>query len=86
MVKFPPKMGPLSVGQVRREELDHLCTVLHRPKPPKGDQLGSITIALNAARNVRDRRCDPDRWWAGTGIAEPTDWRSQENGSILTLS
>ena len=39
------------VGQVGGEELDHLGAVLDGPEPPKCDQLGSITIALNAARN-----------------------------------
>jgi N6-adenosine-specific RNA methylase IME4 len=52
------------VGQVGSEELDHLGAILDRPKPPKGDQLGSIAIALNSARNDR---CDnpPGRDHAG---------------------
>jgi hypothetical protein len=36
------------VGQVGRQELDHLGAILDRPEPPKGDQLGSITIAPTA--------------------------------------
>ena len=39
------------VGQIGREELDDLGAILDGAKPPKGDQLGAITIALNAARN-----------------------------------
>ena len=45
------------IRQVGRKELDDFCTILNRPEPPKGDQLGPITIALNAARN--DRCHDP---------------------------
>src|SRR5215467_8661897 len=45
------------VGQIGRKELDHLGTILDRPKPP--NQFGSITVALNTARN--DVRHDPPR-------------------------
>jgi hypothetical protein len=46
------------VGQIGRKELDpHFGAILDSPKPPKGDQLGPITVALNAARN--NRRHDP---------------------------
>ena len=60
-----PRTNPLSrdhsaghiVGQIGRQELDHLGAILDCPEPPKRDQFGPITVALNAARN--DRRHDP---------------------------
>src|SRR5260370_12653490 len=36
------------VGEIGRQELDHLGAILDGPEPPKGDQLGPITIALDA--------------------------------------
>jgi hypothetical protein len=39
------------VGQIGRQELDNLGAILDGPEPPKRDQLGSIAIALAAARN-----------------------------------
>ena len=45
------------VRQVGHKEFDYLGAILDGPEPPKGDQLGSIPIALNAAWN--DRRHDP---------------------------
>jgi hypothetical protein len=33
------------VGQISREEFDHLGAILHGPEPPQSDQLGSITVA-----------------------------------------
>jgi len=45
------------VGQIGRQKLDDLGAILDRTEPPKGDQFGPITIALNAPRN--DRRHDP---------------------------
>ena len=41
------------VRQVGRKEFDDLGAIVHRPEPPKGDQLGPITVALDAARNDR---------------------------------
>ena len=39
------------IGQVGSKELDHFGTILDGSEPTKGNQLGSIPITLNAARN-----------------------------------
>ena len=41
------------VGSISREELDDLGAILDRSEPPKGDQLGPVTVALGADRNNR---------------------------------
>jgi len=57
----PPSIGINRAGhivrEVGRQELDHLGAILDGPEPPQCNQLGAITVALNAARN--DRRHDP---------------------------
>ena len=57
----PPSIGMTAsghiIGQVGSKELDHFGTILDSSEPTKGNQLGSIPITLNAARN--DRRHDP---------------------------
>ena len=45
------------VGQISREEFDHLGAILDAAEPPQGHQLGPIPIALAAAGD--DRRHDP---------------------------
>jgi hypothetical protein len=41
------------VGQIGRQELDDLGAILDRPKPPKGDQLGPIAIALTMTADAK---------------------------------
>src|ERR1700730_3185051 len=41
------------VGQVGRQKFDHLGAILHGTEPPKGDQFGPLTLALDAAGNNR---------------------------------
>ena len=45
------------VGQIGRQELHDLGAILDSSEPPKSHQLGSITVALNAAGD--DCRHDP---------------------------
>jgi hypothetical protein len=40
------------VAEVTREKLDHFGAILHGPKTPQSDQLGSVSIALVATPHV----------------------------------
>jgi len=57
------------IGQVGREELDHLGAILDCPEPSYSDQLRPITVALTAPRN--NRLHDPpgrdDAWGDAVG-------------------
>ena len=61
------------VGHVGSNELDDFRAILRRPEPQR-DQLGSIPVGLNAARN--DCLHDPpggDHYW-GNAVRGDPEW------------